>query len=314
LAATQNLEGPFPIRLGTVLRWIRIGVFDVSLSDIIGDFFEAKPDTEDVIKGKRGKKGKDDDSLPLSAPTWSGYELGTRFPSKKVAVDLVHTIGRVLPQKTWPSEAIPLLEKYNDVVAWQQSFVAALLSFYNMEQVLRQLEGYYPLRHLGTQVLAYALLDDPATLATEPYPPEYFVAEDVGDKHALVKNAFRSWVLDDDAAEFRKNFARWLLKSNQVISKKYIGSHLSTANAEQLVRDAKNNKYPYFPNQNIKHFCAEATRYGLFFEQPGPSYDAIMAFGEELTLSNDLRLLKVQVITPSGNRREVKVDALWADV
>jgi hypothetical protein len=229
-----------------------------------------------------------------------------------VATDLINAIGHVLPIQIWPSEKTSFLDEYKEGTKKHQDLISALNSFYRMEQFLRQLESFYPLRHLGTQVLAYALLDDPATLAKEPYPPEYFVAEDAGDKHEFLKNIFKAWV-SGDAVLFRRDFAIWLLQGSQFISKKFLGGDLSIAQAELIVRKPTVNQYPYSPNQNIKHFCAEALHDCLFFEQLGAPLDAIMAFSKELTLSNDLRELKVSVITPKGDCRDVKVAALWAD-
>jgi hypothetical protein len=292
-----------------VTRWVRVGAFEASLSDIVDRFF--KPETQDSSKGKRGKKGKGDETLPLSSATWSGYELGTRFPSEVVANDFIFTIGAVLPMQIWRNDETSFLDEYKEGTQGHRDFISALTAFYRMEQFLRQLENFYPLRHLGTKVLAYALLDDPASLAKEPYPPEYFVAEDVGDKHVFLKNIFREWVLGD-AVTFRRDFAIWLLQGSQFINKRFLGGNLPISEVEKMLHKSTGNRYPYSPNQNIKHFCAEAMHGYLFFEHLGAPLDAIMAFGKELTLSNDLRELKVGVITPKGDCRDVKVTALWA--
>ncbi len=229
-----------------------------------------------------------------------------------VAPDLIQAIGHVLPIRLWPDEDTSFLDDYKEGSEKHREFLAALNYFYRMEQFLRHLESFYPLRYLGTKVLAHALLDDPYSLAKEPYPPEYFVAEDIGDKHEFLKGIFKAWV-SGDAAKFRKDFAIWLLQGSQFINKKFLGSDLPISEAEHKLQQPTGNRYPYSPNQNVKHFCTEALHEDLFFEQLGAPLDAIMAFSKELTLSHDLRQLTVGVITPKGDCRDVKVNALWAD-
>lgn len=282
----QNMAPVVPIRLGTVMRLIREGQFNLSLRAISQEILST------ILDGG---------AELISSSTWSNYELGMRLPREGAVYNLIPIISDMIsttkPGENFkPSQRSPI----------DPELSSQLLSLYYREQVITRLVDVFPLRYAGAAVLAYFLADKDTVTLQPPYPDEYYINEASTKWHELSWKILSDW-LNGDQFDFRRDFGLWLVFGNRFICKRFAGPSCSIGTAQKLF-DKFGRDYVNYTNS--LRFCAEAYSEPLLFEYTGPAIDSILSLSESLQLSPTLDELTIKVI---GREEPIKITAFWSE-